>query len=58
MYRLKLKDIPSFKFFIGKDFIVHMFRESRKNLPICDMTCDTGNVTGGGGELSLKMSVP
>ena len=34
MYRLKFKVIPSFKFIIGKDFIVQMFRESRKNLPI------------------------
>ena len=33
MYRLKFKAIPSFKFIIGKDFIVQMFRESRKNLP-------------------------
>ena len=33
MYRLKLKVIPSFKFIIGKDFIVQMFRESQKNLP-------------------------
>ena len=32
MYRLKLKVIPSFKFIIGKDFIVQMFRESLKNL--------------------------
>ena len=33
MYMLKFKDIPSFKFIIGKDFIVQMFWESRKNLP-------------------------
>ena len=33
MYMLKFIDIPSFKFIIGKDFIVQMFRESRKKLP-------------------------
>ena len=33
MYRLKFKVIPSFKFIIGNNFIVQMFRESRKNLP-------------------------
>ena len=37
MYRLKFKVIPSVKFIIGKDFIVKMFRESRKNLPFCQM---------------------
>ena len=34
MYRLKFKVIPSFEFVIEKDFIVQMFRESRKNLPM------------------------
>ena len=33
MYRLKFKVIPSLKVIIGKDFIVQMFRVSRKNLP-------------------------
>ena len=33
MYRLKFKVIPSFKFIIEKDFMLQMFRESRKNLP-------------------------
>ena len=33
MYRLKFKVIPSLQFIIGKDIIVQMFRESRKNLP-------------------------
>ena len=40
MYRLKFKVIPSFKFVIGKDFRVQMFRESRKNLPLKDETKD------------------
>ena len=45
MYRLKFKDIPSFKFIIGKDFIVQMFRESRKNLPYYSITLGSNMLT-------------
>ena len=52
MYRLKLKAIPSFKFIIGMDFIVQMFRESRKNLPLNDLLSEIEKA-----EISLSPSL-
>ena len=43
MYRLKFKVILSFKFIIGNDFVVQIFRESRKNLPISPFFNLSGN---------------